>query len=313
MSLLPKHVESMRAWLDLATEVIAVDSESTDGTLEFLVRELKHPKVRVLQHPPGLYQSWNFGIAQCRAKYIYISTVGETIAREGIETLFGTAEQFSADVVISPPRMVRMSGEEKKKVWPIHTLIDVLQLRAPVLLDGPMTELFAVVNLLRGVLGSSASNLYRAAILQAFPFRTDFGTAGDLAWGLEHGAEVRLAIVPQSFSTFLFHPKSYAKSDYAVDAFADKCLQLAQSTVRSHSRENESTSGGEARELVTALLDCWEDHLKDKRAVAAARRHVFWWALLSGWNVHRRRARSLTELQRAQRRAYEQIRRALAA
>ena len=43
MSLLPQHVEAMRAWLDQVEEVVAVDSHSTDGTLEFLQRELKHP------------------------------------------------------------------------------------------------------------------------------------------------------------------------------------------------------------------------------------------------------------------------------
>ena len=35
MSLLPKHVEAMRAWLDFVEEVVAVDSHSTDGTMEF--------------------------------------------------------------------------------------------------------------------------------------------------------------------------------------------------------------------------------------------------------------------------------------
>ena len=303
MSLLPKHIESMRAWIDLAEEVVAVDSESDDGTLEYLERELKHANARVLKHPRGLYQSWNFGIAQCRANYIYISTVGETITRQGIESLFAAAEQFKADVVISPPRMVKMSGEEKKKVWPIHTLIDELRLRAPVALDGPSTELFAISNLLRGVLGSSASNLYRAAILQAHPFRTDFGTAGDLAWGLEHAAQIRLGIVPQCFSTFLFHPKAYAKSDYAVEAFSEKCLHLAQAAVRATPIRDEKPGSNSARALAIEILSAWERFLSDKRAFTLLRRNSFWWLSPAAWRAYQRRSRSFGELQRVQQRA----------
>ena len=145
--------------------------------------------------------------------------MGETITREGLEKLLAAAESFRADVAISPPRMVKMSGEPKEKIWPIHTLIEALHLKTPMVLEPHAVQLFATANLLRGILGSSASNLYRARVLRQFPFRTDFGTAGDLAWGLEHSAKIRLAVVPETFSTFVFHPKSYAKSDYDVRDF----------------------------------------------------------------------------------------------
>lgn len=295
MTLLPKHIEGMRAWLDLAEEVVAVDSHSTDGTLEFLRAELKHPQTRVLTHPPGLYQSWNFGIGQCRAKYLYISTVGETISRAGIETLVATAESFGADAVVSPPRMVKMSGAPKEKIWPIHTLIEALQLKAPIVLAPPAVRLFAVMNLLRGILGSSASNVYRAEILQRFPFRTDFGTAGDLAWGLEHAGGIHLAVLPENCSTFVFHPKSYAKSDYAVSDFNEKCLAVARAA-----EEREKSASGDAA-LVSSLLDGWQNFLAAKRRVAGAKRSAFWWAAPSAWRAHRERGaaeRALNTLQR---------------
>ena len=298
-SLLPGHVESMRAWLDLAEEVVAVDSDSTDGTLEFLRKELKYPRTRVLTHPPGLYQSWNFGIAQCRAKYIYISTVGEMITREGIESLFRAAESFRADVVISPPRMVKLSGEAKDKIWPVHSLIDDLNLTRPVALEREAAQLFAVIHLLRGILGSSASNLYRTEVLQRFPFRTDFGTAGDLAWGLEHAGEIQLAVVPQSFSTFLFHPKSYAKSDYAVNDFNQKCLAIARDAVGKGAwRKPGATS--DADRLLKELLPAWEKYLDEKRRVAEAKGHAFWWLFPTAWQAHQARARTLCALTAAQ-------------
>jgi glycosyltransferase involved in cell wall biosynthesis len=294
MSLLPKHIEGMSPWLDLAEEVVAVDSHSTDGTFECLQSQLKHPAVRVLTHPPGLYQSWNFGIAQCRAKYIYISTVGETITREGLQKLFSTAESFSAEVVISPSRMVKMSGEPKEKIWPIHTLIKALELKAPVFLEPNAVQLFAIANLLRGILGSSASNLYRSTILQQFPFRTDFGTAGDLAWGLEHAGKIRLGVVPETFSTFVFHPKSYAKSDYEVQNFNEKCLALA--------RDSKKSGPGEFA-LISECLSAWEELLANKRDVAEAKKSALWWASPVAWSAHRRRSSAERQIEQVQQNA----------
>ena len=287
MSLLPKHLESMRAWRDLVVEIVAVDSHSNDGTLELLQRELNQPRDRVLTHPPGLYQSWNFGIAQCEARYIYVSTVGETITRAGLEALFTAAESSRADVVISPPRMVKMSGEAKEKVWPIHALIDELKLNASVVFDREAARLFAVINLTRGLLGSSASNLYRADVLQRFPFRTDFGTAGDLAWGLEHAGEVRLALVPEMFSTFVFHPKSYAKSDYAVNDFNEKCLALARASV---ARGGEATPPAKTAALLDELFSAWEGWLHTKRRVTEAKRSAMWCLKPGAWQAHLDRA-----------------------
>ncbi len=271
MSLLPKHFEAMRSWVDLAEEVVAVDSHSNDGTLEFLQRELKHPNVRVLTHPPGLYQSWNFGIARCRAKYTYVSTVGEEITRAGLTELHAVAERFTAEVVISPPRMVDMAGQPKEKEWPVHTLLEKIQVTEPVALEGLAAQLLAVIFVQRGILGSSASDLYRTEVLQRFPFRTDFGTAGDVAWGLEHLGRGRMAILPRSYSTFVFHPKSYAKSDYAVSNYSEKCIETAAQTVAARSWAKAGVVPAEGEALLHELLRAWREFVAAKRAVDASK------------------------------------------
>lgn len=296
MSLLPKHIENMRPWLDLAQEVVAVDSHSNDGTKEFLEKELSHPHKRVLTHPPGLYQSWNFGIGQCRSEYIYISTVGETITRAGLEKLLATAESMNANVVISPPQMVTMSGEAKDKTWPVHALIDDCKLRSPILLAGARAQLFAVANLRRGILGSSASNLYRTEILQRNPFRTDFGTAGDLAWGLQHAGATRMAIVPESLSTFVFHPKAYAKSDYAVADFGGKCLELARETVKQRAWPNSDTIS-EEESLMNEFLTAWESNLRAKENVEAQKRSLLWPLRPAAWRALRERDQSVQKIE----------------
>jgi hypothetical protein len=293
MALLPGHLESMRAWADLVEEVVAVDSHSTDGTLELLRSEKAPANTRVLTHPPGLYQSWNFGIAQCRAKYLYISTVGDTITRAGLEALFLAAEKFSADVVISPPRMLEVSGKPKVKIWPVHALVEQANWKQPFALAPAAVQLFAVANLLRGILGSSASNLYRTEILQRFPFRTDFGTAGDLAWGLEHGGKIRLAIVPETFSTFVFHPKSYAKSDYEVAEFNEQCLVLARDSIARATGRTDSDGEHSAEPLVARCVKAWGDYEQAKRSFNDQRRSMIWWASSAAWRA--KRARDVAE------------------
>src|ERR1700761_342377 len=93
MALLPEHVESMRGWLDLAEEIVVVDSDSRDGTKAFLKDKLSGRNVRFFEHPPGLYESWNFGLERMTARYVYISTVGDSITRAGLEHLAETAEE----------------------------------------------------------------------------------------------------------------------------------------------------------------------------------------------------------------------------
>ena len=301
MALLPAHLGAMRAWLDLAQEVVIVDSASTDGTIELLQRELMHSDARFLSHPPGLYHSWNFGIAQCRAPYVYISTVGEQITRDGLGALVSAAESLQADVVISPPRMVYVDGRTRSKVWPIHALLEATRPAGPVAFEGAAAQLFAVAYVLRGILGSSASNLYRTDVLRRFPFRVDFGTAGDLAWGLEHAARLRMAVVPQSVSTFVFHPKSYAKSDYAVVDFNGKCLALARAAIQPmKGGPPPGDSGIEA--LSEQLIEAWARFLDEKKTLADAKRSALWWLSPAAWRQHWCRAaaaRALADLQGA--------------
>jgi len=81
MAHLPGHVENIRQWQDLVEEIVVVDSFSKDGTLAYLKSHLSHPRLRFLTHPPGLYESWNHGIAHINASCTYIATIGDTITR----------------------------------------------------------------------------------------------------------------------------------------------------------------------------------------------------------------------------------------
>jgi hypothetical protein len=231
-ALIPDHLQSLRPWLDLADEVVVVDSDSHDGTLELLRAGLNHPRVRFLNHPPGLYQSWNFGIQSLSAKYTYISTVGDGIQRAGLEHLLEWAEKLQSDVVISKPAFINAAGHPlPDQRWPIDLILHHLRIRQPQLLSTTEQFLFAVTNLWGAILGSSASNLYRTECLQKRPFPTDFGTAGDLAWSLQNIFDLKIVVTPERFSTFRFHEKPYAPEDYYVESLLLKLFRLAQEVV----------------------------------------------------------------------------------
>ena len=90
---LERHVEGILPWIDLLQEIVVVDSDSTDGSPEFLRDRLPHPNLRVLSHPPGLYDSWNHGIAHLQSDFFIMSTTGDTISRKGVLKLLQCSDE----------------------------------------------------------------------------------------------------------------------------------------------------------------------------------------------------------------------------
>jgi len=298
IALLREHLESMRPWLDLASEVVVVDSESTDGTVELLREKLAHPNARFFNHPPGLYQSWNFGIRNITAKYVYISTVGDSITRSGVKCLLDAAERFQSDVVISKPGVITESGQPLPDGhWPIHDILERLPFAQSAALSTGQQFIFALTNIGGALLGSSASNLYRAACLRARPFPVEFGTAGDGGWSFKYIFDIRVAVARGQFSTFRIHEKSYSMSEYPAESLALRFFRLAQEAARER----------QARDpLVAALLReiCWPELEQALQAASIehdrlerCRRGFFpWYFQPRAWQARarRNRAESLT-------------------
>jgi len=229
--ILPGHLASVKTWAALVQEIVVVDSYSTDGTLELIQNELHHPQLRVLQHPPGLYQSWNYGIQQLTSKYTYISTIGDTITPEGLTHLVETAERFDADVVVSPPQL--FDADENPMVgsrWPIHNLLEGASIKNPVKLEKPFAFLLAVRDLPGAILGSSASNLYRTEMVKKYPFPAEYGAAGDAAWAFLHAFDISLIVTPTPCARFLFHSRatiSLQEKRDRIRRMSDVALQVA--------------------------------------------------------------------------------------
>lgn len=214
-SLLPAHLAALAQWIDLAEEIIVVDSYSTDGTLELLREGLRGRPARFISHPPGLYASWNAGIREISARFTYISTIGDTVTRAGLEGLLAAAESLNADVAIGKPGFKRPDGAEVQVRWPVDEVIELLGITAPRLLSATEAILFAVSNPRAALTGSCASDVFRTSVLQRFPFPTNFGTGGDGIWGLQHAPLVSWAVVPERCSTFLLHSTARSQAENA--------------------------------------------------------------------------------------------------
>jgi glycosyltransferase involved in cell wall biosynthesis len=199
-SLLVRHLHSMQAWLDVVHEVIVVDSRSTDGTLEAIRQELRHPNLRIIERDRGLYQSWNEGIAATTGDWVYISTAGDTITREHLLHLRDLGERLAADVVVSPPYFVHEDGRPR-------VLLESFGQGAPLAIQPEATQILAFQFCPQAILGSSAADLYRGNHLRARPFPTEYGVVGDTAWIMRYGHETRLALTPTQGSAFCIHEK----------------------------------------------------------------------------------------------------------
>jgi hypothetical protein len=299
-ALLPEHIESLLAWIDLAAEVVVVDSESEDGTVDALRAGLRHVRATYLRHPPGLYQSWNFGVQNVNAKYVYIATVGDAITRAGLEHLCQVAEEFASDLVLSKPRFINAAGQAlPDSRWLIDEILEGPGKEKPAPLSRTEQFLFTVTNPWCALTGSSASNLYRADFLKQRPFPSDFGTAGDGAWGVQNVFDLKTAVTPRRFSTFRAHPKSYPMADYRVESLGLQLFRLAQKVVAEQRVRNaaaaEILEAARWAELEPALNEAAlaQDELDKLRQVKMP-----WILQPAAWRARRARSRARRKIRR---------------
>jgi glycosyltransferase involved in cell wall biosynthesis len=229
----------MKPWIEKVDEIVVVDSYSDDGTVELIRERLVHPRLTIHQRPRGLYQAWNYGIAQLQSKYTYISTVGDTISSYGIDHLLKVAEEHDVDVVVSRPDFITEEGAPMKgPKWPVNKINNILGITEPSVIDNMTCLLFQLLTIPDAILGSSASNLYKTHIMKTNPFPTEYGTVGDGAWGIANVFKYRLAVTPEKFTSFRHHEKSYSKDTYKVANLNNSLFKLMEKTVLDHAKES---------------------------------------------------------------------------
>ncbi len=242
---LERHLRSVVTWAPFVQEIIVVDSGSTDGTLELAQEVLTPLGARFIAHPPGLYQSWNAGIAAASSPWCYISTVEDPLSLEGLQHLLDVAIRHHADVVISPPEMRNHDGsapvEEK---MPSNRLAKSFLLAG--IADRILTRAESIALLCgflpHGLLGSSASNLYRAPFLQQHPFPTDFGHCGDTAWGVMISPLATIAFTPRQCASFFCQTSFRAEAPKKQLSRHRQLAELARSSLRAQAPQDPETA-----------------------------------------------------------------------
>lgn len=210
LDLIKRHLAYSQEWINLADEIIIVDSRSHDGTIEYIKKTLQHPNCIYIERNPGLYESWNDAIATSKGDWIYISTAGDIIERNHLLRLLNAAIKSKADVVVSPQKFVSENGQPYQGFD--YTNADFYQrfnTRTNILLNPTSVWYLAFEkNKPNALLGSCASDLFNGEFLRARPFPTEYGTHGDTAWTLRHSSEMRLCVVTTAGADFCIHSKS---------------------------------------------------------------------------------------------------------
>jgi glycosyltransferase involved in cell wall biosynthesis len=303
MKYLPAHLRQMNGWADLAQEIVVVDSQSTDGSVQCIREQLRHPRLTFLEHPPGLYASWNFGISRLATEYTYIATTGDTVTRDGLQSLVEAAERLKSDVVVSPPEFIAAPGASVPRVrWPVEELIEALAIKEPRVIDSwdlfAYGIMYAIGRGLNGVLGSSASNIYRTRTLQAFPFPEDCGSVGDTFWGLLNAFHVRFAISPIRCSTFLLHPKESEMTVETFNQLTERAITLSSQVLEEQNRA--PASNGKGARLGKLLQELRLYRQCYSRLEGYRRSQIPWiinpraWQTRRRRNVHRNNLRTIT-------------------
>jgi hypothetical protein len=234
---LARHLKSVATWAADVQEFIVVDSGSLDGSLEVAKEILSPLGAKFLHHPPGLYQSWNAGIAAATSPWCYISTVEDPVLPGGMAHLCEVATRLDVDVVISPPKMRSEDGSQ-----PAERMMPGVMLEKSFIQSGygdrilERTEIIALMCGFSpcGLLGSSASNLYSTSFLQKNPFPTDYGMAGDTAWSITVSPFVKAAFTPVKCAQFYCQTKWGKKTASNEFHLIKKLETLAGETLQKH-------------------------------------------------------------------------------
>ena len=306
MKYLPGHLENLATWIDLAEQVVVVDSFSADGTMDYLKKNLRHPQTKFLEHPPGLYASWNFGIRQLTSEFCYISTVGDSITRAGVEHLAATASRLNCDVLVSRPDFVNETGQRcAGPEWPMDDVIRRLRLRKPFRLPSAIMVATALAHTGGAITGSCASDLFRTAMLQKYPFLLEFGTAGDGAWSLQNAGRLKWAATQEKETTFRRHPTVASTAEVKAGGISNQFAPLAGKMVSEWLESDSSEFPVEMREDIRRLLALSIEFEESRRRFNCLRKGKWPWILNpAAWKIRTERNQLKIQVQALSQKIY---------
>ena len=271
---LPEHIESLRRLRTMIDEFIWVITDSPDGSHEIAREAAEELGGQILEVPRGLFQAWNSGITLASGDFIYISTIGDTITPEGLNSLFHCIQKTAADVVFSPPVISPATESNLKQShhWPVFIYEKVLNRFGGARVPKEKAILLQILSGASGLLGSCASCLFRTSFLQVRPFPNEFHHYGDTAWTYQNLSEANLAFYPKQVARFVLH-------DQWAHRFVNKA-QIYRLT---------DQLGGKLPSLLAATVFEYTRASAQIDKVRDSRPRFGWWLVPNSWQARGRR------------------------
>lgn len=206
---LAPHSESLQKYRFLGCPVIWVVSPSPDGS-DRVARELaKKNGDRFLLSPPGLYESWNFGIARVETEFLAISTIGDSYLNDNLVSMAALLRNLQADLVFTPPSLEGLSEKQilAFRSWPVFGFSKQLDPFSGKICPAQLLIAAQVSGGLSCLLGSWASILVCTAAMKPRSFPLNYGHYGDTAWFYQHLLDLKVVFLKDPVSLFHFHPQ----------------------------------------------------------------------------------------------------------
>ena len=111
-SQLADHSKTLQRYRKLGCSVLWVVSPSPDGSEKLAQTICQETGDAFLLSPPGLYESWNFGITRVSTEFLAVSTIGDFYLNDNLLAMAKLLKELSADVCFTPPSFEGLSENQ---------------------------------------------------------------------------------------------------------------------------------------------------------------------------------------------------------
>lgn len=241
---LRQRLDSIRNQTFEDWELVAVDSNSTDGTLEILEAfAATDSRVRLITGAPrdGIYPNFNRAIAECRGLYVHIATSDDTMADDCLGKLVAALEKNpDCDLAHCPMKVIDEEGGDGNDWWSGNSLFARSSGGLIGIPHRRIAPLDGILCMLGDNIYSSVTQLLvrRSLYDRIGLYRSDWGSVGDFHWNMRAALAASTVHVPDTWGGWRMHPTQAtaavrlgsAEHRRLIDAMIDDALGGAACT-----------------------------------------------------------------------------------
>lgn len=208
-------------------ELIVVDSYSDDGAWEIIQQYARRDcRIKASQAPKkGIYAGLNRCINLSKGDYIYIATSDDTMTPDCLEKMVSALEERAdCDICHCCLTVIDEFGKELASDWtsllPAQFFGSLLQ--CPHVRIAPHDAILYCC--LNTVYSSLTQLLVRRSVFDKVGlFKSQFGSQGDLEWGIRAASQCNTLHIPYALATWRRHPDQASK-DSIIDSPQAKAI-----------------------------------------------------------------------------------------